>query len=244
MLADDHLYKHVKNQIVDTLSKGQWVPGEKLPSEARLAAQYGVGISTIRAALAELSAAGLVVRRQGKGTFVTQHDDQHSVYRFFHVVRNDGKKSFPVSQLVSLGKAAADDATADRLQLPRVRGRHEVFKIRNVLTIEGTPVVLSDIVIPADLFPGLDRNVIQEGGRTLYAVYQRHFGITIVRSTEELCSVHADAAVSRTFGIETGEPILQIRRMAYTFGNKPVELRTSRIDTRNYHYRIEEGDDI
>src|SRR5690606_4471700 len=86
MLADDHLYKHVKNQIVDTLSKGQWAPGERLPSEAKLAAHYGVGISTIRAALAELSAAGLVVRRQGKGTFVTQHDDQHSVYRFFHVV--------------------------------------------------------------------------------------------------------------------------------------------------------------
>jgi len=244
MLADDHLYKHVKNQIVDTLSKGQWAPGERLPSEAKLAAHYGVGISTIRAALAELSAAGLVVRRQGKGTFVTQHDDQHSVYRFFHIVRNDGKKSFPVSHLVSLNKAAADDATADQLQLPRVRGKHEVFKLRNVLTVDGVPVVLSDIVIPAERFPGLNRQLVQEGGRTLYAVYQRHFGITIVRSTEELCSVHADAAVARTFGIEAGEPVLQIRRLAYTFGNKPVELRTSRIDTRHHHYRIEEGDDI
>lgn len=237
------LYKHVKDRIIESLSRGEWKPAELLPSEPKLAARYGVGISTIRAALAELAAAGIVVRRQGKGTFVGVHGEQRSVYRFFHVVRNGAPKDLPVSELVSFSKAFADDDAADRLQLPRGKSKPEVFKIRNLLRVQDIAVVVSDVVIPTNIFPGLTKELLRQGGRTLYAVYQRHFGITIIRAIEEVRSARADPLASKVFGIDAGDPILEVRRLAYTFNNRPVEIRRSQVDTRHHHYRIEQGDE-
>lgn len=243
LFSEDPLYKHVKNRIVQSLTEGEWKPGEMLPSEPKLAARYDVGISTIRAAIGELAAAGIVVRRQGKGTFVGVHGEQRSVYRFFHVVRNDGAKDLPVSELILLTKAKADDEVAELLQLPRSRRKSEVFKLRNVLRVSGTPVVVSDIVVRVSMFPGLGKKMIREGGRTLYAVYQRRFGVNIIRTVEQLRSTRADPSVAKIFEMKAGEPVLEVRRVAYTFNRRPVEVRRSQIDTRNYHYRIEQGDD-
>lgn len=244
LAADSPLYKHVKDRIVESLSRGEWKPAELLPSEPKLAARYGVGISTIRAAMAELAAAGIVVRHQGKGTFVGVHGEQRSVYRFFHVVLNGAQKDLPVSELVSFSKAVADDEAAERLQLPGRKGRRAVFKIRNLLRVHDVAVVVSDVVIPVNIFPGLTKGLLREGGRTLYAVYQRHFGITIIRAIEELRSMRADALASKVFGIDAGDPILEVRRLAYTFNDRPVEIRRSQVDTRHHHYRIEQGDDV
>lgn len=242
MAAADPLYKHVKQRMVASLSEGEWKPGEMLPSEPNLAARYEVGISTIRAALAELAAAGVVVRRQGKGTFVGVHGEQRSVYRFFHVVRDGGAKDLPISELLQFRKAIADDHDADQLQLPRGKAGRAVFKIRNMLRIHGTPVVVSDVVIPVSTFPQLTSRLLREGSRTLYAVYQRQYGITIIRAVEEIRSASADATALKVFGVDAGAPVLEVRRIAYTFGNRPVEVRRSQVDTRRHHYRIEQGD--
>lgn len=244
LLPEDPLYKHVKSQIVQSLTAGEWKPGEVLPSEARLAARYGVGISTIRAAIGELVAAGIVVRRQGKGTFVAIHGEPLGVYRFFHVVRNGGDRVLPVSELISLTRGHADDEAAELLELPRSRRNSEVFNIRNVLRISDTPVVVSDIVVPVSLFPGLNKKTLREGGRTIYAVYQRHFGVTITKTIEELRSARADSVAAKFFGIRAREPVLEVRRIAYTFNGLAVEVRRSQIDTRHHHYRIEQGDDV
>jgi len=242
LLAEDPLYKHVRNRIVQSLTEGEWKPGDKLPSEPELAARYHVGISTIRAAIGELAAAGIVVRRQGKGTFVGVHGEQRSVYRFFHVVRNDGREDLPVSELILYKKARAAADVAEVLELPRTRLKSEVYKLRNVLRVRGIPVVVSNIVLPASMFRGLSEELLREGGRTLYAVYQQHFGVNIIRTVEQLRSARADSIAARTFRIEAGEPVLAVRRVAYTFNRRPVEVRHSQIDTRNYHYRIEQGD--
>lgn len=242
LVSASPLYKHVKDRIIESLSRAEWKPAELLPSEPKLAARYDVGISTIRAALAELAAAGIVVRRQGKGTFVAAHDEQRSVYRFFHVVQDGASIDLPVSELVSFSKAFADDNTADRLQLPRGKRKPEVFKIRNLLRVQDAAVVVSDVVVPVNIFPGLTKELLREG-RTLYAVYQMHFGITIIRAIEELRSERADALASRVFGIDAGGPVLEVRRLAYSFNNRPVEMRRSQVDTRRHHYRIEQGDE-
>jgi GntR family transcriptional regulator len=241
LLAADPLYKQVKNRLVRSLAEGEWKPGAMLPSEPRLASRFGVGISTIRAAIGELVAARVLARRQGKGTSVPLHDDRLSVYQFFHVVRNDGVKELPVSELLSLSKAKADDEVADLLRLPRGAGSARVFKLRNVLRVSGIPVVLSDIVIPAALFPGLSEAAVREGGTTLYAVYQSRFGISIIRTVERLQAIKADAAASKILGIRTGDPILEVRRIAYTFNDVPVEFRRSRVDTRQFHYFLDLG---
>ena len=237
----DPLYKHVKHEIVRSLTEGEWKPGQLMPSEAKLAGRYSVAISTIRAALAELAMAGVVVRRQGKGTFVAIHGEEQSVYRHFHVVRNDGRKGLPVSEVVSFRKAAAEDEAADLLALPRTPAP-QVFKLRNILRVGGVAIAVSDIVLPASVFGGLTVRMLGEG-RILYAVYQQRFGITIVRTTEKVRSVGADAVAAKVFGMRLSEPVLEVRRGAYTFGGVPGEVGRSQFDTRTHHYAIEQGED-
>lgn len=240
----DPLYKDVKNRIVAALRAGQWRPGEALPSEAKLAEMYDVGISTIRAAVGGLEAVGLVMRRQGKGTYVIEHGDEHSVYRFFNIVRDGGQKELPVSELVSIGKATADDEIADLLRLPRGPSKADVFRLRNVLRIGESPVSVSDITVPASLFPGLNARMIREHGKTIYAVFQQRFGVTVVKIVEELKAVRADALCREYLGVRMGEPVLELRRIGYSFNGQPVEIRRSRIDTRSTHYRFEQGDHV
>ena len=241
LLASEPLYKQVEDSIIRSLSEGEWKAGEMIPSESKLAERYGVGISTIRAAIGELAAARVLARKQGKGTFVSPHNDQRNVYQFFHVVKNDGVRELPVSELLSLRKGRPDDRVADLLRLPRSSRESEVFKIRNVLRVSGRPVVVSDVNIPASLFKGLNETTITEGGNTLYAVYQSRYGINVVRTVEELRAVKAEASVARILGVKAGDPILEVRRIAYTFRNIPIEVRRSCVDTTDFHYLIDQG---
>lgn len=240
---DDPLYKHVKNGIVDALRLGKWKPGDLMPSEPQLAELFNVGISTVRAAVGELAAAGIVVRRQGKGTFVAVHDEQR-IYRFFRVVRDGGARQLPTPELIGLTRTLADDETADLLQLPRTRRGHPVWRMRNVLRIDGTPVVVSDVQVPVGMMPGLTARMLREEGRNLYAAFQYHYGITVLGIREELKAARADAAAAEHFGMKTGEPVLEVRRIAWSFDRRPFEVRRSRVDTRSNHYRYEQGDDV
>jgi GntR family transcriptional regulator len=241
LLAPDPLYKQIRNALVDSLASGEWKPGEVIPSERKLADRYGVAISTIRAAIGELTAMKVLARRQGKGTFVCLEDERRSIYRFFHVVRNDGVKELPVSELLSLRKARADAEIAQALNLPHKPRAPEIYKLRNVLKVGETPVVVSDIVIPASLLPELTEDLVRTGGATLYAVYQTHFGINIVSTTEELRAIRCDAATAKILRLQEGDPVLEVCRTAYTFNNVPVEIRCSRVQTKDYYYFLAHG---
>jgi DNA-binding transcriptional regulator YhcF (GntR family) len=87
------LYQQIKTLILQSLQAGEWKPGEPIPSEMDLAVRYRVSQGTVRKAIDELSAENLVVRRQGKGTFVATHAEQHVQYRFLKLVPDAGDPS-------------------------------------------------------------------------------------------------------------------------------------------------------
>jgi GntR family transcriptional regulator len=240
LLSTEPLYLQVKQRVIRGILDGEWKPGEQLPVESELAARYGVGVSTIRSAVGHLVAGHVLARKQGKGTFVCLQDDRRSVYQFFRVVRDDGRKELPVSELIGLKKVKADADVAGLLDLPRRSPGQDVYRLRNVLRVGGIAVVVSDITIPAALFRGLNE-AIARSGSTLYAVYQTHFGINIVRTAEELRAVKASSAVAKVLALCTGDPVLEVRRLAYTFGDRPIEVRTSAVLTRNFFYMVESG---
>ncbi|HWJ95219.1 MAG TPA: GntR family transcriptional regulator, partial [Telluria sp.] len=84
------LYQQIKALITQSLQSGEWKPGELMPSEVELAARFKVSQGTVRKAIDELAAENLVVRRQGKGTFVATHAEQHVQYRFLKLVPDTG----------------------------------------------------------------------------------------------------------------------------------------------------------
>src|SRR3954447_19432566 len=86
------LYQQIKGLLLRSLQAGEWKPGEAIPSEMDLAARFRVSQGTVRKAIDELAADNLLVRRQGKGTFVATHAEQHVQYRFLKLVPDNGDR--------------------------------------------------------------------------------------------------------------------------------------------------------
>src|SRR5919202_1506403 len=109
------LYRQVRALLVRRLAEGVWQPGQLLPSEGQLAAELGVSQGTVRKALDALTAERLLVRRQGRGTFVAEHDGERILFHFFKLMPDAGKPSFPESRIVTTRAAQADADERDRL---------------------------------------------------------------------------------------------------------------------------------
>jgi len=228
------LYAQVKAQLTQRLIAGQWRPGEMLPSEFQLADEFGVSQGTVRKALDELTAENVLVRRQGRGTFVAEHDDHRALFHFFHLVGPDGERRLPESRLISVRKGLAGRLEAGRLGIGRGA---PVIRIRRVRNLDGRPAIAETIAVPQKLFPDLAD--IREVPNTLYDLYERHYGVTIARAVERLAAVAADERDAALLEIEPGVPLLEIDRTALALDGSPVEWRVSRCLTTTHHYRVE-----
>jgi GntR family transcriptional regulator len=230
------LYAQVKALMMQRLIAGQWRPGEMLPSEFQLAAEFGVSQGTVRKALDELTAENVVVRRQGRGTFVAEHDDHRALFHFFHLVGPDGERRLPESRLISVRKGLAGRLEAGRLDIGR---GVPVIRIRRVRSLDGCPAIAETIAVPQKFFPDLAD--IREVPNTLYDFYEQRYGITIARAVERLAAVSANERDAKLLEVTPGAPLLEIDRTALALDGAPVEWRVSRCVTSNHHYRVELG---
>jgi len=227
------LYQEVKRLLTQSLADGEWQPGVALPSEAKLGERYRVSIGTVRKAIDELVAERILVRHQGRGTFVAGHNARRTLFHFFHIVPADGGKEQPETELLSFERAKADADSAARLNIAQGA---PVFRIGNLLRLRGRPVVLDEITLPAERFPRLSEKVFRERDSTIYQLYQERYGINVVRSVERLSAALADRPSAKLLDIAAGSPLLRIRRVALTYHDIPVELRTSLVNTAEHEY--------
>jgi GntR family transcriptional regulator len=227
------LYKEVKRRLTHSLMAGEWGPGSAIPSESRLAERFGVSLGTIRKAIDALVAEKILVRQQGRGTFVTAHTPDRTLFYFFHIAGRDGRKETPTTELLAFSRGRADADEAAGLAIAR---GERVIRIRNLLRLGGDPVLIDDIVVASQLMPGLDQTAF--GGRegTIYGFYQARYGINVIRISERLSATLADTECAGLLGVPAATPLLRIARIAYTFQDKPVELRRSLVDTTAHEY--------
>jgi GntR family transcriptional regulator len=231
--AGSPLYREVKRSLLRAIEAGRCPPGHTLPSEAELSAALGVSIGTLRKAVDELVAEHLLVRRQGRGTFVATHGADRFLFQFFHVERRDGLREVPEVDLVAFERQRCEEEPALALGL---RAGDPVIHIENRLRLQGQAVVYDRITLPTALFKGLTEKRLRERPGTIYQLYQSEFGITVVRALERARAAAADRATARVLGVAIGTPVMQVQRTALTFGDRAVEHRTSIIDTRQHDY--------
>ncbi|MGL5166684.1 MAG: GntR family transcriptional regulator [Afipia sp.] len=225
------LYRQVKELLVKRLSDGSWSPGQMLPSEPEIAAGLGVSPGTVRKALDEMSAESLVVRRQGRGTFVARHDEERILFQFFRLISDNGERRFPESRTISIAVAKADDVAAARLG---VAPKAPVIVIERVRSLDDLPCIHERIVLPRLLFPGIERH--KDLPNNLYALYSAQYGVTIARGTERLKAVAADAQQAKLLDVKVGAPMLLIDRVAVGVDGTPAEWRLSVCRTDHTHY--------
>jgi GntR family transcriptional regulator len=227
------LYRVVKRSLLSAIESGSCPPGETLPSETEIAGAMGVSIGTLRRAVDELAAEHILVRRQGRGTFVATHNTDRFLFQFFHVERADGLREAPLVDLVSFERLRADDEPAQALQL---RLGDPVIQIENRLRLQGSAVIYDRLTLPQALFKGLTEKRFRERPGTIYQLYQSDFGISVLRARERARASAADRNAVRVLGLPLGQPVMQVRRTALTFGDRPVEHRISIINTAHHDY--------
>lgn len=239
--GDRPLYQQVKERLIARISAGEWAPGVALPGEPALASDFGVSISTIRAAVRELVEADVLDRIQGRGTFVASRGTQDSVYQFFHLHPDVGPRELPRSELIAFSRDVAEDRLAAELQLGDSKAARRIYRLRNLLRMDGLVVQVSDICVPEKLFPGLTERGLTEAGSTLYAAYQALHGVTVVGTRDTMKADSAPRDVATLFSLHKGSPVLRVHRVAFTFHDVPIESRETFLRTDRYHYRLDQG---
>lgn len=229
------LYQQVHDLLVSRIVAGEWKPGDALPPEPSLARSFKVSQGTVRKALAALEQRNLVVRRQGKGTYVATHTPQRALFHFFHLVGDDGARALPSHRL--LGVATGPAAAGERRALG-LRAGAAVTRLKRLRLLGARVAIVERIAVPRALFPGLDEDPSALPNE-LYRHYETVYGVTVARAVERLKAVTATAAEARALGLGPATPLLEIDRLAYALDGRAVEWRRSRCDTRAHHYLSE-----
>jgi len=227
------LYRAVKRALLAAIEDGRLAPGAVLPSEAPLAAAFGISIGTLRQAVGELVAEHVLLRRQGRGTFVATHSPERFLFQFFHVERADGHREAPLVETVSFARGRLDDDAADALG---ARPGDPAWLIENRLLLQGRAIVHDRLQLPMALYRGLTEKRFRERPGTIYRLFQDAFGITVLRAQERARAVAASSETARVLGVALGAPVLELRRTALSFGDKPVEYRVSTVLTGVHEY--------
>ena len=228
------LYQQIRQLTLQSLEQGEWKPGDAIPSEFDLADRFHVSQGTVRKAIDELAAEHILIRRQGKGTFVATHHEPIVRFRFLKLAPLEGEPIPASSEILWCRKIRACVTVAKALDL---RPGDSLIYIRRVLTFAATPTLVDDIYLPAALFKGLSMSVLRENPGPLYGLFESKFGVSMVRADEKVRAVPAPQDVADLLGIAPDYPLLRVDRISYTYGDRAVELRYGHYLTDRYYYR-------
>lgn len=228
------LYKNIRRKLLESLAQGKWMPGDRLPTEPELAKQFGVSISTVRAALSELVEASIITRHQGKGTIVAFHDINRSRYHFSHLHDKLGNKALTTRKLLHIKKAIPNTETTKELQLLE-REPNDIYEVSATLNVNKKSIAVMTVLLPAWLFPKFNNSGLNQTEENLYAIFQRLYGVTVVRMDEKVYAAKANRYQAKLLGISINDPVLQVDRVSYTYDDIPVEIR-KRTFHSSYQY--------
>ncbi|NTV11055.1 MAG: GntR family transcriptional regulator [Zoogloea sp.] len=227
------LYRQIKSLMLQALASGEWRPGQAIPSEQELALRFNVSQGTVRKAVDEMAAENLLIRKQGKGTFVASHNDPRSFFRFLRLVPDDGDIAHPESVPLDCWRAKAGPEAARMLAIEQGA---PIIIVRRVLKFAGRSIVVDEIYLSGELFHGLTLEVLQSWHSSLYSLFETRYGLRMIRAQERIRAVGADRMTAETLSVPEGTPLLSVERVTYTYGDKPVEWRRGLYSTADHFY--------
>jgi GntR family transcriptional regulator len=227
------LYRQIKMLITQRLGEGEWRPGEMIPSEMDLAGRFKVSQGTVRKAIDELAAENLLVRRQGKGTFVATHHEPRAQFRFLRLVPDEGELSQPESRFLECRRVRAPSELARQFEM---KAGEALVMVRRLLLFEGRPTILDEIWLHGALFKGLTGERLADYKGPMYGLFESEFGVRMISATEKLRAVSADRESAGLLAVDPGSPLLSVERVSHTYGERPVEVRRGLYVTSHHYY--------
>ncbi len=231
------LYQQIKVLILHSLQAGEWKPSAAIPSEMELAARYKVSQGTVRKAIDELAAENLLVRRQGKGTFVATHAERQIQYRFLKLIPDQVEPAGEGPAQRNSIDCKRARASVDVARALAIRPGDPTLQVRRVLSFAGVPTILEDLWLPAAPFKGLTAERLRGYNGPMYALFETEFDVRMVRAEEKIRAVLPDSEQGKLLQIGTTTPLLSVERIAYTYNDVPMEMRRGLYLTDRHYYR-------
>jgi len=236
--AGTPLYRQVKFSLLEAIQGGEWRPGDAIPSEKRLSERLKVSIGTLRKAVDELVEERILIRQQGRGTFIALSGlrDFSNAFRRLMPARSsiDPHHAHNVAVKALHKTRARQDEAADLNLAPDA----EVYRIRLQHTLQDQPVAFEQVVIPAHRFPDLDEDLVHRYGGNLYQLYQDTYATTVLKVQDMVGSEPVDEQLAPMLGCDHNQPIVYVKRVAWSYQDDPVECRHSWIDPRKAKYVV------
>jgi GntR family transcriptional regulator len=229
------LYELVKRNLSEQILMSRWPPGTVLPGEVALAQSFGVAVGTIRRALAELTAEGLLTRRRKTGTVVTGRSPHHSLRSFFQYFRLhglDGSLMRSKARVLSVVRAEAGPLERQKLELPQGA---QVIRLRRLRSVNGIPVMYDKMAIPAARVPGFPERV-EDVPELVYLHILERYGIRISAVREWLTAGLAEAEDLEILGLQPPAALLIMDELAFDQAGAPAILNHHRAQTARHCY--------
>lgn len=214
------LYYQLQEIIVDSISSGSWRIGSMIPSENQICEMYNVSRNTAKRALDELVNEGILVRKQGVGTFVSEPKIEQTVsdfYSFSEALKAKGLEHSCVVLELSVVECNEEQAKCLGLKC----GEH-VTALSRLRNVNGTPFVVETSYIPQKVAPGLE--TFDFTTRSLYKTLANDYGVFVTKAKEIFEPIILDGSASDLLNVGSGTPALLLERIAYGLGDVPVEL--------------------
>ncbi len=231
------LYQQIKVLILQSLQAGEWKPSAAIPSEIELAGRFKVSQGTVRKAIDELASENLLVRRQGKGTFVATHAERQIQYRFLKLIPDNGDPSSEGPAQRHIIDCKRTRASVEVAKALAIRAGDAVLQVRRVLSFTSIPTILEDLWLPAAPFKGLTAERLRDYNGPMYALFETEFDVRMVRAEEKIRAVLPDSEQCQLLKMDAQTPLLSVERIAYTYNDAPMEMRRGLYLTNKHYYR-------
>jgi len=228
------LYKQVYDHLTGRLVEGYWKPAEPLPSEMALAEQLGVSQGTVRKALNQMVAENLLQRRQGKGTYVAEHTQESSLFRFFRLREPGGDSLIPETRVLSSTRRTATKVERTQLNLA---AKSQVVELLRLRCLNAEPAILEKVIQPLSVFPDIDKQAHLSDA--LYMLYQEKYGISIVSVRDELHATQVPEDYAENLGLVPGSPVLMVERSSVNIDGRVVEFSQAYCNSKKFVYAVE-----
>ncbi|OIN50627.1 GntR family transcriptional regulator [Pseudomonas azotoformans] len=230
------LYQRLRDQLIEQIANNRWRPGEAIPTEAVLSAEYALSTGTVRKAVDALVSEGILERQQGRGTFVRRPQFQSSLFRFFRFQGPSGERQVPQSRILTVESVAAPSAVSEALGLAP---EAQVIRIVRTRLFDVQPLLAEEIWLPRARFQALLDIDLSAQGPLLYPVYESVCGQVVASAEETLTAESVNAVYARLLQVPVNSPVVVIERLARDYAGQPLEWRRSRGHAEHFRYRVD-----
>lgn len=220
------LYQQISELVIRDIASGRLIDGERLPPEREMAADLGIAVGTLRQALKELEAKGMLVRVQGSGNYVRAKSEPESVYALFRLERVDGG-GLPTARVLSVDRVAKDPV------LPEFGTSGEGHRIRRLRFLSGEVAAVEEIWLDGDYTPRIAPSDLSD---SLYLFYRTRLNLWIARAEDRVGQGPLPPWAPAEFPHRPGTPLPEITRISWAQDGARAEVSRTWFDPDTTRY--------